>query len=108
MPNEEEGLCNMLEQHHKNRRNDGDVCIEEITAAMNKHFQYIKDITGVSKEVEEPLENVKSNQAFSLLRPESPYKLTQLLSNEFNPKKSIQGSIYLLRVDDIGCGKHFY
>ena len=66
---------------------------------MKKHYEYLKDVTGLKREIEEPPENTRSNDVFAQLRPSSPYKLTQLLADKFDPKETLSGSICIIRAN---------
>ncbi len=87
-----DSLRKSLDDHHSIRKKLGASQIEKITDSMKKHYEFLKDATGLRKEIEEAPENSKSDSIFSQLRPCSPYKLTQLLSEDFNPKEIMQGS----------------
>ena len=86
-------MCTQLDDHQKDRESEGYTVIKELSRAMINHYEYLKESTGLKKEIEEPPENTKSNDIFATLRPSSPYKLTQLLSDRFNPKDMLPGSI---------------
>ena len=75
----------------------GSTQIEKMTDSMKKHFEFLKDATGLRKEIEEAPAEGKSDYIFSQLRPYSPYKLTQLLSDNFNPKVTLAGSKIITR-----------
>ena len=63
--------------------------VEALCGLMKKNYEYMKLKAGlIDGEVEER-DKLKVDEIFEKLRPDSPYKLSEMLQPSFNPKKKL-------------------
>jgi len=67
--------------------------IQKMFEIMNNHYGSLKDTIQLYDAFQEPLPDEYTNTAFKKLRPLSPYLFSELLNEEFDPKK-IENSKY--------------
>jgi len=75
------------------KKNSGSVNqknVEAIYTVMRKNYEIMKQNIGLSmNEIDEP-DKLKVDDIFEKLRPDSPYKLSEMLNPDFNPKKKLE------------------
>jgi hypothetical protein len=57
---------------------------------MRKHYDAMKRKAGLIETEIEDCDRLNIDEAFSRLRPGSPYKLTEMLHPQFNPKRKLE------------------
>eukprot|EP01022_Parablepharisma_sp_SALTPOND_P013052 TRINITY_DN1714_c0_g1_i1.p6 TRINITY_DN1714_c0_g1~~TRINITY_DN1714_c0_g1_i1.p6 ORF type:complete len:155 (+),score=11.62 TRINITY_DN1714_c0_g1_i1:1339-1803(+) len=56
---------------------------------MRKNYEYMKQKAGLASNEKEEEDKLKVDDIFQKLRPDSPYKLSEMLNPGFNPKRKL-------------------